>query len=111
VRLNTKPGTDIIRVVIVHGETKLLLNLILRMIYQILVGRYSRSNQRTRLRPGTGVTRYYDFTVARNTIAPDGVQQAVIVVNGQYPVSFNHPVLQAGNKHCHLLAILVSANR
>ncbi|EXJ64532.1 hypothetical protein A1O7_00868 [Cladophialophora yegresii CBS 114405] len=35
--------------------------------------------------PDTGVTRYYDFTVARNTLAPDGVQQAVIVVNGQYP--------------------------
>ncbi|KIW35406.1 uncharacterized protein PV07_02104 [Cladophialophora immunda] len=35
--------------------------------------------------PDTGVTRYYDFTVARGTYAPDGVQQAMIVVNGQYP--------------------------
>ncbi|KAJ9608919.1 hypothetical protein H2200_006690 [Cladophialophora chaetospira] len=41
--------------------------------------------------PDTGVTRYYDFTIARNTLAPDGVQQAVIVVNGQFP----GPLLEA----------------
>ncbi len=38
-----------------------------------------------------GVTRYYDLTVARATLAPDGVQQPVIVVNGQYP----GPLLEA----------------
>ncbi len=38
-----------------------------------------------------GVTRYYDLTVARATFAPDGVQQPMIVVNGQYP----GPLLEA----------------
>ncbi|EXJ86620.1 hypothetical protein A1O3_03573 [Capronia epimyces CBS 606.96] len=32
-----------------------------------------------------GVTRYYNFTLSRATLAPDGVQVPVIVVNGQYP--------------------------
>jgi hypothetical protein len=32
-----------------------------------------------------GVTRYYDFTVARATHSPDGVTVPVIVVNGEYP--------------------------
>ncbi|KIX06539.1 uncharacterized protein Z518_04515 [Rhinocladiella mackenziei CBS 650.93] len=35
--------------------------------------------------PDTGVTRYYDFTVARATMAPDGVSVPMIVVNGQFP--------------------------
>lgn len=32
-----------------------------------------------------GVTRHFNFTIARASIAPDGVQVAGIVVNGQYP--------------------------
>jgi hypothetical protein len=79
--------TDIPRVVTAPGETKLLLHLTLRRICLILVGSWRRGNGEARLRPHAGETRYYDFTVARNTFAPDGVQQAVIVVNGQYPVS------------------------
>ncbi|EXJ85419.1 hypothetical protein A1O1_05783 [Capronia coronata CBS 617.96] len=32
-----------------------------------------------------GATRYYNFTISRATLAPDGVQVPTIVVNGQYP--------------------------
>ncbi|KAI9671164.1 MAG: hypothetical protein M1817_003671 [Caeruleum heppii] len=35
--------------------------------------------------PLTGKTRYYDFTVKRAKLAPDGYQKDVIVINGQYP--------------------------
>jgi Multicopper oxidase len=35
--------------------------------------------------PDTGVTRYYDLTIARQTLAPDGVTQSLITVNGQFP--------------------------
>jgi FtsP/CotA-like multicopper oxidase with cupredoxin domain len=35
--------------------------------------------------PDTGRTRYYDFTVSRAFIAPDGVEKRAIIVNGQYP--------------------------
>lgn len=35
--------------------------------------------------PDTGVTRYYDFTVSRARISPDGVLRDVILINGQYP--------------------------
>lgn len=35
--------------------------------------------------PDTGVTRYYDFTLSRDWIAPDGVFRDMIVINGQFP--------------------------
>ncbi|TKA74778.1 hypothetical protein B0A55_03867, partial [Friedmanniomyces simplex] len=35
--------------------------------------------------PITNVTRYYNFTVSRSQISPDGVLRDVILVNGQYP--------------------------
>ena len=36
--------------------------------------------------PQTGRTRYYDFTVAECTIAPDGVQlKNEVCINGQFP--------------------------
>jgi hypothetical protein len=35
--------------------------------------------------PTTGVTRYYDFTVSYQKIAPDGVTKNGIVINGQFP--------------------------
>lgn len=35
--------------------------------------------------PTTGVTRYYEFTISRGTLAPDGVMRDVILVNGQFP--------------------------
>ncbi|KAK8217164.1 hypothetical protein M8818_001416 [Zalaria obscura] len=35
--------------------------------------------------PYTGVTRYYDFTISRGRISPDGVLRDVILINGQYP--------------------------
>ncbi|GIZ38218.1 hypothetical protein CKM354_000164100 [Cercospora kikuchii] len=35
--------------------------------------------------PDTGVTRYYNFNIARMTLAPDGVPTPMIVVNGQFP--------------------------
>ncbi|KAK1820937.1 hypothetical protein LTR12_004649 [Friedmanniomyces endolithicus] len=41
--------------------------------------------------PITNVTRYYNFTVSRGQISPDGVLRDVILVNGQYP----GPVIEA----------------
>ncbi|RAK76339.1 uncharacterized protein BO72DRAFT_497120 [Aspergillus fijiensis CBS 313.89] len=35
--------------------------------------------------PNTGVTRYYNFTIARGTVAPDGVSKDAILINGQFP--------------------------
>lgn len=35
--------------------------------------------------PFTGVTRYYNFTIERGVIAPDGYQKSVILINGQFP--------------------------
>ncbi|RHZ57677.1 uncharacterized protein CDV56_105308 [Aspergillus thermomutatus] len=35
--------------------------------------------------PATGVTRRYDFTVARGTASPDGFQKQVLSINGQTP--------------------------
>jgi hypothetical protein len=53
----------------------------------------------------SGVTRYYDFTIARATLAPDGVQQSMIVVNGQFP----GPLIEAnwGDWYVSTLAIQV----
>ncbi|KAI2627257.1 multicopper oxidase [Hypomontagnella submonticulosa] len=41
--------------------------------------------------PHTGVTRYYDFTVARGILAPDGYEKSGIYVNGQFP----GPIIEA----------------
>jgi len=35
--------------------------------------------------PDTGVVRQYDFTIARATLAPDGVERSVILINGEFP--------------------------
>ncbi|TKA33408.1 hypothetical protein B0A54_14105 [Friedmanniomyces endolithicus] len=35
--------------------------------------------------PNTGVTRYYDWTVTNMTMAPDGVELAMLVANGAFP--------------------------
>ena len=35
--------------------------------------------------PYTGKTRYYDFTISRGKLSPDGFEKEVILVNGQYP--------------------------
>ncbi|EXL41481.1 hypothetical protein FOCG_16285 [Fusarium oxysporum f. sp. radicis-lycopersici 26381] len=35
--------------------------------------------------PNTGVIRRYDFSISRGTIAPDGYELGVILVNGQFP--------------------------
>jgi FtsP/CotA-like multicopper oxidase with cupredoxin domain len=35
--------------------------------------------------PNTGKVRKYTFNVARQTLAPDGYERSLIVVNGQYP--------------------------
>jgi len=55
----------------------------------------------TELIPSLGVTRYYDFTVSRATLAPDGVQQSMIVVNGQYP----GPLIEANWGDWYVLSI------
>ncbi|KAL9083606.1 MAG: hypothetical protein Q9159_005677 [Coniocarpon cinnabarinum] len=35
--------------------------------------------------PRTGVTRYYDFDIARGTLSPDGYEKEGMLVNGQFP--------------------------
>lgn len=35
--------------------------------------------------PNTGVIRSYNFTLARGTLAPDGYQKSMILINGQFP--------------------------
>lgn len=35
--------------------------------------------------PDTGVTRYYEFTIARAWISPDGYNKSSILVNGEFP--------------------------
>lgn len=35
--------------------------------------------------PDTGVVRHYNFTIARQPLAPDGLERPMILVNGQYP--------------------------
>ncbi|MCJ1479893.1 hypothetical protein MMC06_000047 [Schaereria dolodes] len=35
--------------------------------------------------PNTGVVRSYDWTIARGTVAPDGLERSMLLVNGQYP--------------------------
>ncbi|KAI1436999.1 multicopper oxidase-domain-containing protein [Xylaria sp. CBS 124048] len=35
--------------------------------------------------PFTEITRHYDFEISRGTIAPDGYEKSVILVNGQFP--------------------------
>ena len=35
--------------------------------------------------PFTGVIRSYNFTLARSTLAPDGVSKPVMLINGQFP--------------------------
>lgn len=35
--------------------------------------------------PDTGVVRNYNFTIARSTLAPDGVPRSVMLINGQFP--------------------------
>ena len=41
--------------------------------------------------PTTGRVRYYDFTIRRGTIAPDGYQKEVMLINNQFP----GPLIQA----------------
>ncbi|KAI1141393.1 putative multicopper oxidase [Hypoxylon sp. FL0543] len=36
-------------------------------------------------RPDTGVTRTYDFTITKETAAPDGVEAELLLVNSQFP--------------------------
>ncbi|KAI2628639.1 putative multicopper oxidase [Hypoxylon sp. NC1633] len=38
-----------------------------------------------RTRPDTGVTRTYDFTITKETAAPDGVEAELLLVNSQFP--------------------------
>ena len=40
--------------------------------------------------PNTGITRHYDFAIARGVIAPDGVNKSSILVNNQYPGVSEH---------------------
>ncbi|KAI0386370.1 putative multicopper oxidase [Hypomontagnella monticulosa] len=36
-------------------------------------------------RPDTGITRTYDFTITKETAAPDGVEAELLLVNSQFP--------------------------
>ncbi|CAJ2505023.1 Uu.00g124170.m01.CDS01 [Anthostomella pinea] len=44
----------------------------------------TNTNQLT-TRPETNVTRYYDFNITRETVAPDGVEVQLLLVNGEFP--------------------------
>ena len=35
--------------------------------------------------PTTGVTRYYDFEITEQVLAPDGEETTMLLVNGQFP--------------------------
>ena len=35
--------------------------------------------------PSTGMTRKYDFTISRSTMAPDGFERQMITINGMFP--------------------------
>jgi hypothetical protein len=35
--------------------------------------------------PDTGVTRFYDFDIARGTLAPDGQEVPMLLINQQFP--------------------------
>lgn len=35
--------------------------------------------------PNTGMTRYYEWVITNQTMAPDGVELPLLVVNGQFP--------------------------
>ena len=45
----------------------------------------SNENLNCPIMPNTGVTRSYDFHVAYQTIAPDGIERHGITINGQFP--------------------------
>lgn len=57
--------------------------------------------------PDTGVTRYYNFTVTRGEISPDGAVRQVMMINNQFP----GPMIEAnwggmylnGSAHSHEL--------
>lgn len=37
------------------------------------------------VQPNTGVIRHYDFTISRSTLAPDGYEIPVLLINGAFP--------------------------
>jgi hypothetical protein len=45
----------------------------------------STNTDQYRETPDTGVTRYYDWTVAKGRCAPDGVEMDCVLANNQYP--------------------------
>ena len=48
-------------------------------------GRTAKNANPYKERPSTGNTRSYVFNVARGTIAPDGVEREVLLINNQFP--------------------------
>jgi hypothetical protein len=66
-----------------HGEIEQLNALILPMICQTHV-RVPGTARIATIDKQADVTRYYDFTVSRGTLSPDGVAQSMITVNGQF---------------------------
>ena len=46
--------------------------------------------------PNTGITRYYNWVITNDTLAPDGVSLPLIVVNTQFP----GPLIEANWGDC-----------
>ena len=67
----------------IHGEIEQLNALILPMICRTHV-RVPGTARMGSIDKPADVTRYYDFTVSRGTLSPDGVAQSMITVNGQF---------------------------
>ena len=48
-------------------------------------GNASVTNTNPEVPPKTGVTRFYNFTISRGVLSPDGVNRSMLLVNGQFP--------------------------
>ena len=54
-------------------------------------GNATVSNTDPEIPPNTGVTRFYDFTITRGVLSPDGVNRSMLLINGQFPA----PLIEA----------------
>jgi hypothetical protein len=68
-----------------HGVTELVT--LIQMMSLTLVSLECSINKRyhTKRMYFIGVTRYYNFSIGYATLAPDGVEKQMIVINDQFP--------------------------
>ena len=48
-------------------------------------GNATVSNRNPENPPNTGITRFYDLTISRGVLSPDGVNRSMLLINGQFP--------------------------